>query len=103
ENGARDASQAPTTERARHTQGTPSLPHHLSRLPNRYLSFFSLLPLISNSRFSPPNSAAPFPLSSSPLIVSLYSTVISLSMIFRSAENVRVRSLSFSSLSFVSF
>src|SRR5215471_4906344 len=36
-----------------------------------YLSFFSLFASISNSRFSPPNSAEPFPLSLSPPIVSL--------------------------------
>ena len=34
-----------------------------------YLSFFSRLPSMSNSRFSPPKSASPFPLSSSPSIV----------------------------------
>src|SRR3984885_4733234 len=73
------------------------------RLLSPYLSFFSLFPFISNSCFWPPNSAAPFPLSLSPSIVSVYSTVISLSMSFRTAENVRVPSFSFRSLSFVSF
>src|SRR4051794_35276313 len=69
-----------------------------------YLSFFSLLPSISHSRFSPPNSAAPFPLSLSPSIFSLYSTVMpsSIPANFRSAENVSVPSFSFRSLSFIS-
>src|SRR5581483_7767958 len=69
-----------------------------------YLSFFSFLPSISHSRFSPPNSAAPFPLSLSPSIASLYSTVkpFSIPANFRSAENVSVPSFSFRSLSFVS-
>src|SRR6516164_11431768 len=70
---------------------------------NRYLSFFSRFPLISHSCFWPLNSAAPFPLSLSPSSVSLYTTVISLSMNFRTAENVRVPSFSFRSLRFVSF
>src|SRR5260221_6886890 len=68
-----------------------------------YLSFFSRFPLMSNSCFWPPNSAAPFPLSLSPSIVSVYSTVISLSMSLRTAENVSVPSFSFRSLRFVSF
>src|SRR5262249_50432874 len=55
------------------------------------------------SRFSHPNSAAPFPLNLSPSIVSVYSTVISLSMNFRTAVNVRVPSFSFRSLRFASF
>src|SRR6516162_4038571 len=42
---------------------------------NRYLSFFSRFPLISISSFSPMNSPAPFPLSLSPSMVSVYSTV----------------------------
>src|SRR5207249_1746743 len=71
--------------------------------PRRYLSFFSRFPSMSNSCFWPPNSAAPFPLSLSPSIVSLYSTVISLSMSFRTAENVSVPSFSFRSLRLVSF
>src|SRR6266567_5706479 len=70
---------------------------------NRYLSFFSLSALISYSCFWPPNSAAPFPLSLSPSTVSLYSTVISLSMSFRTAENVSVPSFSFRSLRLASF
>src|SRR5260370_6561547 len=68
-----------------------------------YLSFFSLFPLISHSCFWPPNSAAPFPLSLSPSIVSLYSTVNWLSINFRSAEKVSVPSFSFRSLRLVSF
>jgi len=43
----------------------------LLALPNGYLSFFSLFASISNSRFSPPNSVEPFPLSLSSSIVSL--------------------------------
>ena len=38
-------------------------PSEPSRLRDDYLSFFCLLPSISHSRFSPPNSDAPFPLS----------------------------------------
>src|SRR5262249_9953929 len=78
--------------------------HPLSR-PSKlrdYLSFLSLLPSISNSRFSPPNSAAPFPLSLSPSIFSVYSTAISLPINFRTAEKVRVSPFSLKSLSFVS-
>src|SRR5215813_8773823 len=79
-------------------------PSEPSRLRDYYLSFFSLLPSISHSRFSPPNSAAPFPLSLSPSIFSLYSTVMpsSIPANFRSAENVSVPSFSFRSLSLVS-
>ena len=68
------------------------------------LSSFSLLPSISHSRFSPPNSAAPFPLSLSPSIVSLYSTVMpsSIPANFRSAENVSAPSFSFRSLTLAS-
>src|SRR5207245_1103038 len=69
----------------------------------RYLSFLSPLPSMSNSCFSPPNSAAPFPLNLSPSIVRVYSTVIVLSMSFRSAENVSLPSLNFGSLIFSSF
>ena len=79
-------------------------PSEPSRLRDYYLSFFCLLPSISHSRFSPPNSAAPFPLSLSPSTFSLYSTVMpsSIPANFRSAENVSVPSFSFRSLSFVS-
>src|SRR5439155_887433 len=48
-----------------------------SRPPDRYLSFFSRFPSMSNSVFMPPFSTAPFPLSLSPVIVNLYSTVSS--------------------------
>src|SRR5262249_34948567 len=44
-----------------------------SDVVNRYLSFFSRFPLISISSFSPMNSPAPFPLSLSPSMVSVYS------------------------------
>src|SRR6516225_472274 len=84
--------------------GVSNLVLHSTAAPFfHYLSFFSLFPLISNSCFWPPNSAAPFPLSLSPSIVSLYSTVILLFMNFRTAENVRVPSFSFRSLRFVFF
>src|SRR5262249_24146837 len=78
-------------------------PSQPSRLRDYDLSFFCLLASISHSRFSPPNSAAPFPLSLSPSIVSLYSTVMpsSIPANFRSAENVSVPSFSFRSLSLV--
>src|SRR5437879_5548689 len=74
-----------------------------ARSGQSYLSFFSRLPSMFHSRFSPPNSAAPFPLNLSPSIVRVYSTVIVLSMIFRSAENVSFPSLNFGSLIFSSF
>src|SRR5437660_10194247 len=69
-----------------------------ARSGQSYLSFFSRLPSLSHSPFSPPNSAAPFPLNLSPSIVRLSSTVIVLSMSFRSAENVSFRSLNFAAL-----
>src|SRR5439155_22477082 len=75
----------------------------VSELPLIYLSFFSRFPSMSNSCFLPPKSEAPFPLSLSLSIVSLYSIVILLSMNSRTAENVRLLSFSFTSLSFVSF
>src|SRR6516162_7241114 len=52
---------------------------------NRYLSFFSRLPSMSNSRFSPPLVNPPFPLSLSPVIVNLYSMLYLLSPSTRSA------------------
>ena len=61
------------------------------------------LPLDVELLLLPPNSAAPFPLSLSPSIVRVYSTVILLSMTFRTAENVSFPSLNFRSLSFSSF
>src|SRR5262249_25234685 len=70
---------------------------------SRYLSYFSRFPSMSNSCFSPPNSADPLPLNLSPAKVSLYSTVISLSMSFRTTEKVTLSSVSLTSLSFVSF
>src|SRR6267143_1025341 len=74
-----------------------------SRPPNRYLPFFSRFPSMSNSCFWPPNSDAPFPLSLSPVIVSLYSMGILFSINTRTAEKVRSPAFSFTSLSFVSF
>src|SRR5262245_12464259 len=68
--------------------------------PNRY---FSRLPSISKSRFSPPTSNVPFPLSASPLTMNLYSTWNLLSPTTRSAENVSSPSFSFRSWRFVSF
>src|SRR5258705_6792910 len=68
-----------------------------------YFSFFSRFPSISNGRFSPPTSTSPVPLSASPVMVSLYSTMNLLSPVFRSAEKVRSASFSFTSLSLSSF
>src|SRR6185436_19687855 len=73
------------------------------KTPNRYLSFFSRVPSMSNDRFSPPLSTAPFPLSLSPVIVNLYSTSNLLSPSTRTAEKVNSPSFSFTSLSFASF
>src|SRR5262249_55044045 len=74
-----------------------------SEPPNRYLSFLSRFPSMSNSCFWPANSAALFPLNLSPSIVSVKSRGNSLPLNFRTAENVRVLSFSFASLSFSSF
>src|SRR6185436_11224638 len=69
----------------------------------RYLFFFSRVPVMSNSCFCPPNSAEPFPVSLSPSIISAYSMGMTLSMNFRTTENVSFPSLNFGSAIFSSF
>src|SRR5262249_10594399 len=64
--------------------------------------FFSRVPAISKSRFSPPISTAPFPVSLSPSTLNLYWMVIFISFSSRSAENVSSPPLNATSLSFAS-
>src|SRR5262249_35991546 len=67
------------------------------------LYYFSRFPSMSKSRFSPPTSNVPFPLSVSPLIINLYSMWKLLPPTTRSAENVSSPSFSFRSWRGVSF
>src|SRR6516162_6351698 len=86
-----------------HLGSTYLVLHSTSDHFSPYLSFFSLFPLISHSCFLPPNFDALFPLNLSPSIFSVKSRGNSLSMNFRTAENVRVLAFSFRSLSFSAF
>src|SRR5438445_6450326 len=93
-------------ERSLAPQGAESPPvgqRPTSRPLNRYLSFFSRFPSMSNSCFWPPNSDAAFPLNLSPVIVSLKSRGNLFSINTRTAEKVRSPPFSFTSVSFASF
>ena len=78
------------------------LPLKPSRLRDDYLSLFSFLPLDIEFLLLAPEFHHTFPLSLSPSIFSVYSTVISSPVNFRTAEKVKVSSFSFRSLTFVS-
>ena len=68
--GRREA--GPRAEAARVTAPAGGRSPRPPRPPSgRHLSFFSRFPSMSNSRFSPPTSTAPFPLSLSPSTFSL--------------------------------